>query len=412
MSFVACGLNHKTAPIELREQFYFSAETLDAALLDLTQQTQIREAVILSTCNRTEIYCRTQKSPAVIANWLSQYHQVEPKNLNPYLYLHEGEETVKHAFRVASGMDSLLLGEPQIFGQLKKAVSHAHHLGTLGNSLRVFFDQAFQVGKHIRTKTQIGTNSDSLGKIILQFSRQVFESIAEKRVLLVGAGKAIEFVGDYLKKNGLSNIFIANRTELHAKKLSEKIGVSHYGSLACLVQEIKQADIIITATSSDKIVISPDMVSSIQKPVLFFDLSLPRNIDPLIKHQENIYLYSIDELKNTQEENRHKKKGALKTAEIIVHHEAKEFIGKLRSLKIAHTVKKYREKMNVIRDSCLEKALESLISGEHPEQVLKKLASQLTNKFMHDPTVNLKKAACQDAWVMVHAAEHLLGIDA
>ena len=391
---MACGLNYKTAPIELRERFYFSPEKTKEALLHLTLQTDIKEAVILSTCNRTEIYYRTSKCPSEVSRWLSHYHDIDPIEVAPHLYIHQGEDTIRHVFGLAAGLDSMILGEPEIFGQLKKAVLLADQQGTLGSSLRKLFNHSFLVGKKIRTQTGIGKNTVSFGKIIIQLAREVFTDLSGLQVLLIGSGDMIESIIPYLKKHGIVKFVITSRT-VNSDLLNNT--------------EMNKADIIITATNSPEILIKNQDINNLSKKLLI-DLSIPRNIDPEIKNIKNMTLYSLDDLKTKLDHNKSKRHAEIQAAQGIIDVYTQEFILNVRSLKVSDTLKKYHAKMNNQRDIILDKIYQELKQGKNPEELLKKLAYQLTRQFLHEPSVNLKKAACQEAWVMIHAAEHLLGL--
>ena len=412
MSFVACGLSYKTAPVSVREQFYFPKEKIADSLLALKKSVLVNDAVILSTCNRTEIYCSSVSNPQALSDWLAHHHTMSPESLSSHLYMHHGEESVKHVFRVASGIDSMVLGEPQIFGQLKEAVSIAEKAGTLNGALRKFFHHAFSVGKKIRSETSIGVNSLSLGQVILQLMRKKNRDISRANVLVIGAGEVIESLVDVLKQQDFQNITVANRTQKHAKKIAETLKAS-----VCKLSEIDLSliDIVISATGCQTPIINKSTVQSAlkkrkQKPILFFDLGVPRNIAPEIKSLKQVELFSFDEMKDLLDKNKEKRLSSVVDAEAMIDAQTKKFIARLRSCSVSEAVKKYRQKMSFIRDEYLDKSLVSLRKGENPEKVLKKLSHQITNKFLHAPSVNLKKAACQEDWILIHALEKLWDI--
>lgn len=412
MSFVACGLSYKTAPVSVREQFYFPKEKIGLSLLSLKKSVLVNDAVILSTCNRTEIYCSSVSNPTSLSNWLADYHGLSPDVLLPHLYVYQGEESVKHVFRVASGMDSMILGEPQIFGQLKEAVSTAEKTGTLNGALRKFFHHAFSVGKKIRTETTIGTNALSLGKVITQLIKANVRDEARASVLILGAGEVVDSLVDELKKMTFEKITIANRTLHHAKKIAEKLGAS-----VCKLGEtdLASADIVISAVGSETPVIEKNAVvlsmkQRKQKPILFFDLGVPRNISSEIRKLKNTTLFSFDDVNEILEKNKTARLQSVSAAESVIDEQTKKFMLSLRSRSVAEAVKKYRQKMALVRDDYLEQSLQALRLGECPEKVIEKLSHQLTNKFLHAPSVNLKKAACQEDWVLIHAIEKLWDI--
>ncbi|HEV2614040.1 MAG TPA: glutamyl-tRNA reductase [Gammaproteobacteria bacterium] len=406
MSFVACGLSHKTAPIDIRERFYFPKEKIAASLKDFKKNVLVNDAVILSTCNRTEIYCSSVKNPHVISDWLAHHQELTSADLAPHLYVYQGEESIKHVFRVASGIDSMVLGEPQIFGQLKEAVSIAEDTGTLNGTLRKFFHHAFSVGKKIRTETDIGVNPVSLGQVIFHLARKKIKDLSHARVLLIGAGETIESIAHVLQSHHVKDICIANRTLSKAHKIADTLP----GARVCTLSEIdlSNTDLVISAAHCIKPIITKN--ATIQQPILFFDLGVPRNIAPEIKKNKNTTLFSFDDLKEILDQNRDKRLSSVSAAESMIDAQTKQFMLNLRSCSVADAVKRYRHKMNDIRDDYLEKALQSLVLGENPEKVLEKFAHQLTNKFLHAPSVNLKKAACQEDWILVHAVEKLWDI--
>lgn len=409
MSFVACGLSHKTAPIDIRERLYFPKEKIASSLQDLKRNALVNDAVILSTCNRTEIYCSAVSNPHTLSNWLAQHCDMAPADLFPHLYVYQGEESIKHIFRVASGIDSMVLGETQIFGQLKEAVSIAENTGTLNGALRKFFHHAFSVGKKVRTETDIGINPVSLGQVIFNLARKKIKDFSNARVLFIGAGETVNSIAHILKAHQLKDICIANRTLSSARNIADKLNAR---VCALSKMDLSEADIIISAVASEFPIIDKNKaIQSLknrkQKAQLFFDLGVPRNVDPEIKKIKNAQLFSLDDLREILDENRNKRLSSLSLVEKMIDAQTKQFILSLRSLSVSEAVKKYRHKMNGIRDEYLEKSVQSLLIGEDPEKVVKKLAHQLTNKFLHAPSVNLKKAACQEDWVLVHTVEKL-----
>jgi len=409
MSFVACGLSHKTAPIDIRERLYFPKEKIASSLQDLKRKILVNDVVILSTCNRTEIYCSAVSNPNTLPNWLAQQCDMAPTELSPHLYVYRGEESIKHVFRVASGIDSMVLGEPQIFGQLKEAVSIAENTGTLNGSLRKFFHHAFSVGKKIRTETDIGVNPISLGQVIFKLARKKIKDFSSARVLFIGAGETVDSIAHVLKSHRVKDICIANRTLSNARSIADKLNAR---VCALSKMELSEADIVISAIGAEfPIIDKNNAIQSLkdrkQKTQLFFDLGVPRNIDPEIKKIKNALLFGVDDLREILDENRNKRVSSLSSAEEMIDAQAKQFILSLRSQSVSEVVKKYRHKMNGLRDEYLKKSVQSLLTGEDPEKVIKKLAHQITNKFLHAPSVNLKKAACQEDWVLVHTVEKL-----
>lgn len=395
LPLVVCGLNHKTAPVEIREKFVFTSEALPASLKLLTSETDVSEAVILSTCNRTEIYSNTEDSDSVL-NWLARFHQISISTLKNHAYTHTKQQAVKHTLRVASSLDSMVLGETQILGQLKQAVNTAEKAGTLGGVLRKLFDHTFSTAKQIRTETDVGSNPVTLGYAILQIAKNIFTDLKRCRVLLIGAGEVIDLVGKYFESQKITEFLLANRTYSHTEKISLYLKARTI-SLQEIPENLQDADIVISAIHHLTPLIGKGMVETAlrrrkHRPLLMIDLAVPRNIETEIKSMEDVYLYNIDELQSILEENTQKRRNSVKMAEEIIEVQTSLFYKELNSLKTNKLIQSYRARMHKIRDEVLKNALREQTMGDKPEEVLQKMAYSLTNKLLHEPCLWLRES--------------------
>jgi len=408
LPLVVCGLNHKTAPLEVREKFVFTSEALPASLKLFASATGIPEAVILSTCNRTEIYSYTEDSGSVLS-WLANFHGVSLTLLKNHVYVYQKQQTVKHAFRVASGLDSMVLGENQILGQLKQAVNTAEKAGTLGGKLRNLFDHAFYSAKQIRTETEIGSNPVTLGYAILQLAKNIFTDLKHSRVLLIGAGEVIDLVSRYFESQGIREFLIANRTYSHTEKISAHLKANII-SLQEIPEYLQKTDIIVSAIHHMTPLIGKGMVETALKkrkhrPLLMIDLAVPRNIETEIKSMEDVYLYHMDDLQSILENNTEKRHDSVKTAEEMIEIQTNLFYEEMNTLKYNKLIQSYRARMHKARDEVLKTALREYTMGDKPEEILQKMAYLLTNKLLHDPCLWLKEAAAHQDWNFTEIAK-------
>jgi len=408
LPLVVCGLNHKTAPVEIREKFVFASEALPASLKIFSRETGITEAVILSTCNRTEIYSTTEDSASVL-NWLARFHQVSLATLKDHSYIHTQQQTVKHALRVASGLDSMVLGETQVLGQLKQAVNTAENAGTLGGKLRKLFDHTFSAAKKIRTETEVGANPVSLGHAVVHLAKNIFADLKCCRVLLIGAGEVIDIVGRYFESHGISEFLLANRTYAHIEKNCLYLKADAI-SLQEISDYIQNTDIVVSAIHHLTPLIGKGMVETALKkrkhrPLLMIDLAVPRNMETEIKSMEDVYLYHMDDLQTILEDNSQKRRDSVKTAEEIIDLQTNLFYEELNRLKTNKLIQSYRSGMHKIRDDVLKAALREYAMGDKPEEILQKMAYLLTNKLLHDPCLWLKEAAVHQHWNFTEIAK-------
>jgi glutamyl-tRNA reductase len=413
MQLFAFGINHQTAPLAVREQVAFDVETMEPALHNLVEQGAAKEATILSTCNRTEVYCSTQE-PERIINWLAHYHQMEAREIEPYLYTLSREQAVKHAFRVASGLDSMVLGEPQILGQMKQAVRFAEQAGTLGFLLHKLFQRTFSVAKDVRTQTEIGANLISMAAAAVKLAERIFPSIAEQRVLFIGAGEMIELNAVHFAAKSPKRITVANRTLERAQILARRIN-GHAITLNELPEQLAQHDIIVTCTASPLPILGKGMVERALKarkhrPLFIVDLAVPRDVEVEVAELNDVFLYTVDDLSEVVRDGQDARQGAVKEAEVIIDSGVIDFIHWMESREVVPTIRALRDEAERHRRHEMEKALRLLAKGESAEKVLESLSNGLTNKLLHAPThaLNQVKASEREAFLdIVHRIYHL-----
>ncbi len=410
MQLFTFGINHQTAPLAVREQIAFNAETLDTALRDLVGRGAAKEATILSTCNRTEIYCSTS-APAQAVDWLSTYHHLPPAELEPYIYRLPQEQAVKHAFRVASGLDSRVLGEPQILGQMKQAVRQAEQAGTLGFLLHKLFQRTFSVAKDVRTQTEIGANLVSMAAAAVKLAERIFPSIAEQRILFIGAGEMIELNAVHFAARNPKHLTVANRTLERAQALARRIN-GHAITLNELPEQLAQHDIIITSTASPLPILGKGMVERALKqrkhrPLFIVDLAVPRDVEAEVAELNDVFLYSVDDLAEVVQDGLDARQGAVKEAEVIIDSGVNEFIHWMESREVVPVIRTLRDHAERQRRHEMEKALRLLAKGEAPEKVLESLSMGLTNKFLHAPTQALNQAQASERDAFLEAVHRI-----
>ncbi|HEY5734780.1 MAG TPA: glutamyl-tRNA reductase, partial [Gammaproteobacteria bacterium] len=388
MGILAYGLNHSTAPLELREQVAFARDILADALKDLTHIGGVSEAAILSTCNRTEIYCsldnHNNQRPV---EWLSGFHGIHYDEIKPYLYTHPDANAVKHVLRVASGLDSMVLGEPQVLGQLKEAYQLALDNGSIGKLLNRLFQHTFHVAKEIRSNTAIGSHPVSVAFAAARLAQQIFGDLSTQTALLIGAGETIELVARHLHENGLKKMIIANRTVDRSRKLADEFS-AYAIALANIPDHLAEADIIISSTASQLPILGKGAVESAikqrkHKPVFMVDIAVPRDIEPEVGEMEDIYLYTVDDLKDVITENMNNRKQAALQAEEIIEAQVMNFMEWLNSLDAVETIRALRQHAGIIQDEVLQSALLKLQKGGDPAEILREVTNSLTNKLIH-----------------------------
>lgn len=416
MHLITIGLNHETAPVAIQEQAVFGPEKLVPALQNLTARRDIDETAILSTCNRTEIYCRQQQPDGqAVVKWLCQFHALEPQQLQECLYHHPEEEAVKHAFRVASGLDSMVLGEPQILGQMKTAFATAHKAGTTGKILNRLFQNTFSVAKQVRTDTAIGASAVSIAYAAVDLAKKIFADLGTKTVLLIGAGETIELVARHLTNNGVRHIIVANRSVERAELLTSRISGEAI-ALSELPNRLAEADIIIASTASTLPILGKGAVESAlklrrHKPIFMVDLAVPRDIEAEVGGLADVFLYTVDDLKQIIEENISSRRDATDEAEKIIALETIRFMHWLRGLNAVPTILSFRKNVDDLRNAALEQAYRQLAAGENPERIIETLAHNLSNKFAHAPSQALKQADNEGNSRLLTAARKLFMLD-
>ncbi|WP_426357004.1 glutamyl-tRNA reductase [Pseudocolwellia sp. HL-MZ19] len=401
MSIVAVGINHKTAPVSVREKISFNPDALSTALQSMLDTVKCKEAVILSTCNRTELYLVQDEAIDVtqerLINWLEQYHNVPASTILPSLYIHQDQEAVNHMMRVACGLDSLVLGEPQILGQMKQAYGQAKAAGSMALVMDRLFQRTFGVAKQVRTETEIGASAVSVAFASVNLAKHIFANLEKVRVLLVGAGETIELVAKHLYENKVGKITVANRTIARAELMAEKFGGKAI-TLAQIPEQMALSDIVITSTGSTLPLIGKGMVEGAlakrkHQPIFMVDLAVPRDIEEQVADLEDVFLYTVDDLQGIIAKNMENRRKAAVEAESIVNTQANSFMSWLRGLNTQDTVVSYRKQCLEERDQLLKRALLQLEGDKAPEAIMAELATKLTNKFMHAPTSALQSAA-------------------
>ena len=394
MQLYVIGVNHTTAPIQIREHVAFDSEHLGSALHDLTLNGA-SEAAILSTCNRTELYCSTD-DPQKALDWLSQYHHLEKDAIAPYIYTLPNDEAVKHAFRVASGLDSMVLGEPQILGQFKQSVKIAQDAGTLGTLLHKLFQRTFEVAKEVRTNTDIGANSISMAAAAVKLAQRIFGDISEQKVLFIGAGEMIELCADHFAAQKPKSMTIANRTIERGSNLAQKIN-GHAILLNDLPAHFSDFDIVVTSTASQLPIIGLGMVETAIKarrhrPIFMVDLAVPRDIEHEVAELDDVFLYTVDDLSQVVSDGIENRQLAAVEAETIVANRVEHFMQWFKKRDAVPTIKALRDQVEAMRKAEIEKALKQLQKGENAEKTLEALSIALTNKFLHAPSHALNQS--------------------
>ena len=398
MPLFALGINHQTASVRLREQVAFAPESLLPAYADLLTQPYVEGAVIISTCNRTEIYCDYDAdSSDALLNWLTQFHELEAGSFDNNFYCYQDKEAISHLFRVACGLDSLVLGEPQILGQIKQAFATASQAHAVNKIVNKWFQHSFSVAKRVRTETQIGANAISVAFAAVCLARQIFSDLKQSRVLLIGAGETIELVGKYLLEHEVPNITIANRTLARAMDLVEQFDATAI-TLGEIPNHLADSDIVISSTASPLPIIGKGMVETALKnrrhqPMLFIDIAVPRDIEAQVSELNDAYLYSVDDLQSIIEENKQARVEAAIEAEKIIVTCVDDFRAWQESLKAVESIRLYRQNSEQLRDELLQRAITALANGSDSEKVLKELAFKLTNKLIHHPSQALTSAS-------------------
>jgi glutamyl-tRNA reductase len=410
MPLYALGLNHATAPVKVREQVAFQPDTLGVALRDLIAQPSVKEAAILSTCNRTEVYFSAADA-APVERWLESFHRVPSDSLHPYVYTLPQDRAVSHAFRVASGLDSMVLGEPQILGQMKHAVRSAEAAGALGLILNRLFQRTFAVAKDVRTNTDIGSASISMAAAAVKLAERIYPSLADQHLLLIGAGEMIDLAAAHFAAKHPKSITVANRTLERGEQLAWRFGANAI-TLNELPERLAQFDMIVTSTASSLPILGKGLLeraikSRRHEPMFIVDLAVPRDVEPEAADLDDVFLYSVDDLANIVKDNLQIRVDALAQAEAMIAEQAQGFLRWLDGRSVVPTLTALQGHHESLRAAELERARKLLASGAAPEQVIEQLARGLTNKFLHAPAQALTRAGDAERVQLLAMLHHI-----
>jgi glutamyl-tRNA reductase len=396
MPFNILGINHKTAPVALREKVAFNEDRLVSALRALRQERGVAEVVILSTCNRTELYWAGSASGADLSDWLERHH-APSLDLAASVYVHQAQRAIEHTFTVASGLDSMVLGEAQILGQLKEAYRIAHGAGSTGPHLNKLFQAAFSAAKRVRSETQIGANAVSLASATVSLARRVYADLGAKNALLVGAGEMNALVARHFTSAGVKRMVIANRTLSRAQELAAEVK-GYAVDLGQLEKELIEADIVVSCTASPAALITKAATAAAlrsrrHRPIFMVDLAVPRDIEPTVADLEDVYLFSIDDLQQLIDENRQQRELAAGNARLLIIEEVTRFLAESRAKEAGPAIRALRQQADGIRRQTLDQARRMLAAGKSTDDALEYLANTLTNRLLHAPTQALRQGS-------------------
>ena len=410
MTLFTLGLSHTTAPLPVRERVVFHVEKLFDALNELRRERRVAEAAILSTCNRTELYLSAEE-PQAAADWLAQYHRMQAEELRPYLYTLPQDQAVRHAFRVAAGLDSMVLGEPQILGQLKDAVRVAQSAGTLGTVLHKLFQKSFAVAKEVRTTTQVGASSVSMAAAAVKLAARIFPSLKDQKVLFIGAGEMIELCATHFAAQGPARLTVANRTLERAHALAHRFGGQAI-ELRTLAEQLQEHDIVVSCTASSLPILGKGMVERAlrarrHRPMFMVDLAVPRDIEAEVSELDDVFLYTLDDLHGIVQGNLDSRRAALEQAEAIIETQVGQFMHWMAARASVPLIRSLRDQGEAARRQELERAQRMLARGEDPRQVLEALSQGLTNKMLQGTTQALNEAADEERRALAALIERL-----
>lgn len=413
MSLYALGLNHATAPLAVREMIAFQTDTLSVALRDLIGSPKVKEAAILSTCNRTEVYFDSVE-PTPVMDWLEGFHRVSRQSLAPYVYTLQQSNAVAHAFRVASGLDSMVLGEPQILGQMKQAVKTAQSVGSLGLVLHRLFQHTFAVAKEVRSNTHIGSASLSMAAAAVKLAERIFPVLAEQRVLLIGAGEMIELAATYFATKKPRSITVANRTLERGSQLAARFAADAM-TLNELPKRLSGFDIIVSSTGSSLPILGKGLLEQAIKarrraPMLIVDLAVPRDVEPEAAELDDLFLYTIDDLANVVSDNLQLRVDAVRQAEAVIAEQVQRFLRWLDGRKVVPTIAALQGHHSDLRAAELDRARRLLAEGTPADRVLEELSRGLTSRFLHLPTQALSQASAAERGELLALLHHVYNL--
>lgn len=416
MTLIAFGINHNTASVDVREAVAFAPDQMQKALNEAQKCADITEIAILSTCNRTEIYAEmTQADEKPLLQWLAQFHNTSVESLQNCHYVHIGPEAARHMMTVASGLDSLVLGEPQILGQMKSAYALANDFESLGSILHATFHKVFTVAKRVRSETAIGENPVSVAYAAVTLAQQIFSDLKNDTALLIGAGETIELVARHLSVQGLKKIIVANRTLSNAVELASKFNGEAI-LLADIPNYLHRADIVISSTASQLPLLGKGAVESAlkrrkHKPMFMVDIAVPRDIESEVGDLKDVYLYTVDDLRDVIDENMRSREQAAKIAAEIVSEGVASYEEDLRSKDAVATIRSFRQSIEELRDLEVSRAIKQLQMGSDAEEVVQQLARNLVNKVMHKPTQTIKRASIEGDATLVDSLHRLFDLE-
>ena len=413
MTLFILGINHASAPLELREQVVFASGTMTRALQQFMSSVDVAEAAILSTCNRTEVYL-SASCPTIgdqTLQWIADYHQMDASKLIDCHYSYHDDMALEHMMKVACGLDSMILGEPQILGQMKSCYAMAQVSGSLGSELHGIFQRVFSTAKQVRSQTSIGENPVSVAYAAVTLSQQIFSDLSQRKTLLIGAGETIELVGRHLQDKGVEMIVFANRTLQRAQILASKFGGQAivFGDIP---EMLYQADIVISSTASQLPILGKGAVEYAlkqrkYKPMFMVDIAVPRDIEAQVNDLEDVYLYTVDNLRNVIDDNIKSRQCAATDAYKIISKNVALYQSELRARDSVSAIKAYRKQAEAIRDQVISKALRDLANGGEAEKVIEQVANSLMNKLLHAPTDNLKRAGAEGRQDLIRLSREL-----
>jgi glutamyl-tRNA reductase len=412
MPLFTIGISHHTAPIEIREKVAIPRTEFKQRIGDLCALPGIEEVLILGTCNRTEIYCLSSDGgQQTVTEWIHRTNDIPEGELDAHIYIHQGEETARHLVRVASGLDSLVLGETQILGQLKDAWQQAHEAGSLGKVLDRLFQHTFAAAKTIRTSSGISEHPVSVAYTAVVLARQIFGDLKSQTVVLVGAGEMVQLCGRYLVDHGIDKLLILNRSRAKAEEIAGELNATAM-TLDRLDEALPRADILISSTASPQpVILRKDIKAALRKrrhrPMFLVDIAVPRDIEPQISKLNDVYLFTIDDLQQVVDENMQQRSQAAQTAQASVDESVAGFMRWLYGMRASRTLKRIREQSHEFERDLTERALNRLEAGQEPGKVLNQLASTLTNKILHLPSKRLREAAEEQDYEVLKAADRI-----
>lgn len=411
------GLNHESAAVDVRERITFAPERMVPALQQLVSQTPAAEAAILSTCNRTELYLASEHDATLsdsLLAWMAGFHKLDAELLVPCCYVHQGDAAVAHMMKVACGLDSMVLGEPQILGQMKSSYAVAQEANVLGSELHGAFQKVFSTAKRVRTDTAIGRNPVSVAYAAVNLAQRIFSDLKQDTALLIGAGETIDLVARHLRENGIQRMIFANRTLKRAQQLADEFAAQAI-LLADIPEFLAESDIVISSTASQLPILGKGAVESAlkkrkHKPIFMVDIAVPRDIEEEVGELDDAYLYSVDDLRDVIDENKQSREAAAQEAHLIVDDCVAEYLKEHRARHSVAAIKSYRQYAEDLRDEVLQKALQDLNGGADAEQVVRQMANSLTNKLLHTPTKQLKQAGEEGQYELLELSQQLLGL--